>query len=359
MALFNSHPGSWLGLPDFGITEAVGGLLNRPTTSQGGSNLIGSAPVQNSSASTGSVQGASTSGGFTGPVLPAGYQFPSNNTTSTYSAPQTQTMGAQTSGGDAGSSGPDYSGYYSQLDEMLNSLGGQQQNLTNIANEQTNQQQNTLTDQYTTGTNQLNQYQSKSLKDIGSSIANGFRAGNVLLGSVGAGDSSAANQYAYALAREGSKQRGAVMSDVSNRRQGLKQTYETAKNNLTSQLNAQISSIAQWFSEQQNALRGMKADVAKQQSDQIYQYAINQLQTVQQQALGVQNALNSWVANNATSIQQAQSQMNQNVANNPVLSPMNTTPTSTVASAAPNYFNNANTSDKKQASLFNNYNWLS
>ncbi len=45
MAIFNSHPGSWLGLPDFGITE----MLTSKRTAQGGSNIIGpsSAPVQN------------------------------------------------------------------------------------------------------------------------------------------------------------------------------------------------------------------------------------------------------------------------------------------------------------------------
>lgn len=33
------HPGSWFGLPDFGITEAIGSFLGAPQTSQGGSNL--------------------------------------------------------------------------------------------------------------------------------------------------------------------------------------------------------------------------------------------------------------------------------------------------------------------------------
>lgn len=38
MALVQNWNGSW-GLPDFGITEAVGGLLGQPKTSQGGSNI--------------------------------------------------------------------------------------------------------------------------------------------------------------------------------------------------------------------------------------------------------------------------------------------------------------------------------
>ncbi len=42
------HAGSWkiggYALPDFGLTERIGGALNRPSTPQGGSNLIGPQP---------------------------------------------------------------------------------------------------------------------------------------------------------------------------------------------------------------------------------------------------------------------------------------------------------------------------
>lgn len=40
------HAGSWMGLPDFGITEKIGSLFGAPRTSQGGSNLIGGNDVQ-------------------------------------------------------------------------------------------------------------------------------------------------------------------------------------------------------------------------------------------------------------------------------------------------------------------------
>lgn len=66
------HSGSWLGLPDFGITEKIGSVLNRPKTSQGGSNIIGpsqAAPV---------VLGQSTSQTQYGPMPAPGY-YPQNN----------------------------------------------------------------------------------------------------------------------------------------------------------------------------------------------------------------------------------------------------------------------------------------
>lgn len=41
MGILNPHQGSWLGMPDYGITEAIGGLLGTPRTAQGGSNILG------------------------------------------------------------------------------------------------------------------------------------------------------------------------------------------------------------------------------------------------------------------------------------------------------------------------------
>lgn len=35
------HAGSWFGLPDFGVTEKIGQVFNKPQTSQGGSNVFG------------------------------------------------------------------------------------------------------------------------------------------------------------------------------------------------------------------------------------------------------------------------------------------------------------------------------
>ena len=60
MAIFGSHKGSWFGLPDFGVTEAVGSLLGKEPTYQGGSNIVGGqpqAPAQVLPASTGPIYG--------------------------------------------------------------------------------------------------------------------------------------------------------------------------------------------------------------------------------------------------------------------------------------------------------------
>ena len=66
--------GSW-GLPEFGITEAIGGLFNAPRTAQGGSNLWGGqTPAQTTAPQ---VLGTQTSNqGFIGPQYPIGPQKP-------------------------------------------------------------------------------------------------------------------------------------------------------------------------------------------------------------------------------------------------------------------------------------------
>jgi len=354
------HIGSW-GLPEFGITEGIAKLFgNKNTTSSGGSNLLADQTNYNQPIQWNALQNYDA--GTANNVTPGNFQ----TTPATGQGGGGQVLGTTTQQTTQAPSGPSqedilnqgYNDYLGQLDQMLGGLTGQSNNLTNIATEQSAQQQNTLDLQNTQGQQDLTNYQNKSLKDIGSTIGSGFRAGNILLGSMGAGDSTASSQYSLALAKEGSKQRGNVMADVSSRLGNLKQVYNTAVNNLKSNLTQKINEISQWFSQQQMTLQGMKADAAKERSNQLLQLATNALQVAQQQAAGMQNTLNTWTANNATSIQQATQQMQQNVANNPIPTAINTTPQSTIASAAPSFFNNANSTTEKTNQLFPSYNYL-
>ncbi len=74
----NIHAGSWLGLPDFGITEKIGDVLGRQRTSQGGSQLFGSQQASGdtlgvSSGPMQSVQMQSIPGQTTGSFGSTGY----------------------------------------------------------------------------------------------------------------------------------------------------------------------------------------------------------------------------------------------------------------------------------------------
>ncbi len=257
-------------------------------------------------------------------------------------------------------SGPDYSGYYSQVDQILGGLNDQRSSQEQIAQNTYDTGAATLQDQLTTGQNTLDTNQAKSLKDISASIANGFRAGNNYLGSIGAADSSAANQYAYALAKEGSKQRGQVMADYQNHMSALQQSYNYGLTQLQGARENAILQIASWFSQQQNAIRGQKADVAKQQSDAVYNQALQYLSNVQQQAAVQQSNLQNWALSQSKSISQYVNNLQQVSQYQSANQGMNTQPQ--IGTTAPNYFNSANNSksdSSKQTSFFPDYNYLS
>lgn len=86
------HAGSWFGLPDFGVTEAIGGFLGSPKTAQGGSNILGPQQKASTGAGTPAVLGNSTGGFSQGPIGPTN---PTPNKT------QTTTTGGGGGGGGA------------------------------------------------------------------------------------------------------------------------------------------------------------------------------------------------------------------------------------------------------------------
>lgn len=184
-------------------------------------------------------------------------------------------------------------------DSYLGSLGDigstylpQQQTAQNdIVNSQLTQGQNTINDQKTS-----------SLKDIANNVKNAFQAGNIYLGQRGAGDSSAANQYSFAINQEGQKQTA-----------NLNQFVNTQLNNLQSQHDQQISSIANWFSQAQGQLKQQIAQggLGKQQdlnalSQNILNQAISAANAVKSDTSARYNALVSWAANNSHNVGELQ-----------------------------------------------------
>lgn len=220
--------------------------------------------------------------------------------------------------------------YLSSLDNQLNSLSGQRTSQEGIAQSQFNQGLNTLDLQKTQGLSQLGtqreqatQNQAKNLRDLAGNIKNSFMAGNVYLGSRGAGDSSAANQYSFALTKLGSQQRGDIMNntsnilnDIGNRETNLNNIYNTEKNNLQEGLNQQIQGIAQWYSNAVQNLQMQKAQgqLSKSQdlqslSREILNRALGELSSIQQQAQNRQAALDSWAISNAKNLSEVRTNL--------------------------------------------------
>jgi len=224
---------------------------------------------------------------------------------------------------------------------MLNEgLPAQQTAQTGLAKSQYTQGMAALQPQLSEGQLELQRQREKTetgqvrtLRDLSANLRNAFMAGNVYLGARRAGDSSAANQYAYALTKLGSRQRGDVMKqgsdimkEIGDREFKLKNIYNTETNRLGSERDQKIMQIASWFAEQQNALRQAQAQgqLAKGQdlasvSKTMLNQALAQLNFVTQEAANRRTALDQWAMNNATSIQQVKTNMQQVQAYAPTL----------------------------------------
>jgi uncharacterized protein with von Willebrand factor type A (vWA) domain len=88
------------------------------------------------------------------------------------------------------------------------------------------------------------------------------------------------------------------------------------KNRLQGELNTQMGSIAQWFSEKQQELQMAKANgqLAKSTDLQslttnLYNAAVSQLTNIQNQAAQRQATLESWAANNSKTLGELKANM--------------------------------------------------
>ena len=224
-----------------------------------------------------------------------------------------------------------YSSYEAQLDQMLNEgLPGQRTSQEDIARSQWERGVASLGEQKTMGEYDLGRerervttQKKKSLKDISSNMRNLFMAGNNYLGSMGAGDSSAANMYAYALTKEGNRRRGDVMSEaagfqqqISDKSWKLSQIHDSQLRDIESQYENQVSSIASWFAEQQNAIRLNKGQLALSKgqdlaalSSQKLNVALAALDQARVEQVNRHSALDSWAMSNASNLQQLRANM--------------------------------------------------
>lgn len=218
-----------------------------------------------------------------------------------------------------------YNDYIGQLEGMYGGLGTQAESQNQIAQ---NSYQQSIRDllankQSSLGDIDLSQRrveenQVKNLRDISNNIQNQYMAGNVMLGARGAGDSSAANQYSYALNRLGSKERGNVMNQTASSLADL-DVQRTKLNNIvtqeTSRLDTELGnakqSISSWLAEQQNAIRQMIAQGRLNKSQEVasltqnlLNQAISAYQTKQQEISNKRASLESWAMSNANNIQQ-------------------------------------------------------
>jgi hypothetical protein len=336
--------GTLAGAPELGISE-----MFKPSTVKAADN-----PSSNSSGDLGSQ------------INSLYWQGAANNAANKGTTPPGQVLGAATTGGNTsgGTSQPSYADimtgqinsgyndYFNSLDQMLNNtLPAQQTAQNNIAQNSYDTSMTDLGLQKTDNQNQLdiqsNKAQTgqvKTLKDISSNIRNLMQGANNYLGALGAGDSSAANQYAYALTKLGSEQYGNVknqtaqtLQDINDKSTQLNNIYMQESTKLKGDYNNQIQEVAKWFADAQGQLIQAKAQgqLAKSQDLQtlttnMYNQAMSALQNIQNQTASKQATLETWAASNATNINQLKSNMSQvaqYTAQNPTYSLASATPT--------------------------------
>lgn len=186
----------------------------------------------------------------------------------------------------------------SAWDSYLSGLGG----VGDYLNQQQTSQNGIADSQLAQGQNTINSQKANSLRDIASTTRNAFQAGNDYLGSLGAGDSSAANQYSFAINQQAGKQTGDLNNFVNGQ-----------LSNLQSQHDQQVQSIASWFSQQQAALKQQVAQGQLQKGQDLASLSENILnqamQATNQAKANTQNqynALLSWAAGNSANVSQLQ-----------------------------------------------------
>lgn len=257
-------------------------------------------------------------------TMPPGWKPPGEYGTQSATDLGAQARGEITSGFDA---------YFKQLDDILTTnLPAQKTAKLGEAGSQFEQGVSTLDTQkalqeqlLTAQGRKAEGQQAKTLGDISENIRNAFMAGNVYLGARGAGDSSAANQYSYALTKMGSKQRGDVQSQyaeiqnqIADRQNALQTTYTAQIKDLEMEKNQYVQRIGDWFNEQQSAIKQavasgqiQKGTALAQASTNLMNIAVQQLQTIQTQAANKKAALEEWAMNNSSDINSLRSNLAQ------------------------------------------------
>jgi|GEM_PF-1626903 len=223
-----------------------------------------------------------------------------------------------------------YDNYFRELDNMMGELPGQAEAQKGITTNSYNQgvsdiglqKQSSLGDLNTQSRKNTEQ-QVKGLRDIAENIGNLMRTGQVTLGTRGAGDSSAANMYSYALTKMGSKQRAGVLeqtrsieNDIQDRVSKLNNVVTQEMGKLKTNYDNAVLGITQWLGEQQNAIRQAKAQGQLQKgqslanlSTQLLQQATQALMQAKAEVSNRRSMLEQWAMNNAKDIQTLRSNL--------------------------------------------------
>ena len=167
--------------------------------------------------------------------------------------------------------------------------------------------------------------QAQNLKALAESMRNWARAGQIQLGSWGAGSSSATPMYQYALAKEAGKrgtdiarQSSAMFNDLRMKEEDINLAYNQSKSQLDTWKTEQMGAITDWYNtqlsniEQQKATAsGEKARALASAENSLIQEAYNRLLNIQDQAQQWDAAMREWAINRLAGIDDMKMQLGQ------------------------------------------------
>lgn len=201
-----------------------------------------------------------------------------------------------TSGGVASGGGADTQGTVNQIganyDILINALGEQQARagsrqagLQQAIGTQFGQQQSELERQKGVGEQKITRQKGFALKDLEGNIRSAFQAGQIRLGGLGAGDSSAAQtNYPYALTRLSNQNRGMIQRTAMEQMGDIENTFTGAMSQLNMWRSSELNRIADQFRAINDELELRKQNVSFERAQAI---ANLQLQLAQSAAQSV------------------------------------------------------------------------
>lgn len=204
--------------------------------------------------------------------------------------------------------------YFGELDKQLGAIPGIQSNLESQVNNSYGTSKSGIQSGLDTSLSGLDlsrqniaTNQANSLRDLAGNMKNQLMAGNIYLGARGAADSSGADQYSLALAREGSK----IRSGVNQQATGLQAQVDQQSNQLRQVAQDQFNQLDTWKNNQllqiSSYIQSLKGNIDQYRAN----YIQNQLSQLDQQVSGYKQAVAQWVLDRSTSLDQVQSQFKQ------------------------------------------------
>lgn len=262
---------------------------------------------------------------FTG--LPAYAPPPRQRTLGARDSVQTQNVpqaptntGGGDSGGDSGRGEPslDLSPYFGELDRMSGMVDvfGEEQKASvgTLAAEQTGQveaEKERQLGRIEGYRGEARETKKTTLRDLSQDLINAMQAGQVYLGGIGAGASSAVGRMTGALSKAANKrstdvfnQYNKIMSDINLKEEDVRTTVQQELSNIRQWKANKIAEVVQWVNSQKLQMQGMRADAQMMASQNALQQAYDRLNRIEQNTTNYSNALREWALSRSENLAQ-------------------------------------------------------